>query len=298
MNRNRRSFLQGLATAGATAATSALPVQAKGPIGAPDDAVGMLYDTTLCIGCKSCVVACNEANELPPDTRRDELYQAPMSLNDQTKNIIKLYKDGDRRSYMKQQCMHCLDPGCATACMIGSYQKREYGIVTWDPDKCIGCRYCQLACPYEIPKFEWDDTTPRLVKCEMCNHLIAKGQQPACCEVCPRGAVIYGKYTDLLEEAHRRLEDNPGRYVDHVYGEKEAGGSQVLYLSHVPFEMLGLPPLDEESAGKLTRSVQHGIYKGFIAPVALYAILGTVMLRNRRLDRAEQQEQPQSGDEE
>ena len=295
MSANRRDFLKGLATAGATMATSTVPARASAPVQAPADAVGMLYDTTLCIGCKACVVACNEANDLPPDTRRDPLYQAPASLNDRTKNIIKLYQDGDRQSYMKQQCMHCLDPSCANACMIGSYQKREHGIVTWDPDKCIGCRYCQIACPYEIPKFEWDDATPRLVKCELCNHLIAEGKQPACCEVCPRGAVIYGKYTDLLEEAHRRLRDNPGRYIDHVYGEVEGGGSQVLYLSHVPFEMLGLPDLGPRSDGELTRKVQHGIYKGFIAPVALYAILGSVMLRNRRRERQEAQQQ--TGDE-
>ncbi len=289
MDTSRRSFLKGLATVGATAAASAAPARASAPTEAPEDAVGMLYDTTLCIGCKACVVACADANDLPRDNRADPLYQAPVSLNDDTKNIIKLYDDGERRSYMKAQCMHCLDPGCANACMIGSYQKREFGIITWDPEKCIGCRYCQIACPYDIPKFEWYERIPRLVKCELCHHRVTKGGEPACCEVCPRGAVIYGKYTDLLEEAHRRLRDNPGKYVDRVFGETDGGGTQVLYLSHVPFEKLGLPELGEESPGKLTREVQHGIYKGFIAPVALYAVLGGVMLRNRRKEKAEQQ---------
>ena len=288
MDTSRRSFLMGLATAGATAAASAVPARASAPTEAPEDAVGMLYDTTLCIGCKACVVACADANDLPRDNRNDALYQAPVSLNDDTKNIIKLYDDGERRSYMKAQCMHCLDPGCANACMIGSYQKREFGIVTWDPEKCIGCRYCQIACPYDIPKFEWYERIPRLVKCELCHHRVTEGGEPACCEVCPRGAVIYGKYTDLLEEAHKRLRDNPGKYVDRVFGETDGGGTQVLYLSHVPFEKLGLPELGEESPGKLTREVQHGIYKGFIAPVALYAVLGGVMLRNRRKEKAEQ----------
>jgi Fe-S-cluster-containing dehydrogenase component len=292
MQNSRRSFLKGLATVGATAAASSVPVPARasGPTEAPADAVGMLYDTTLCIGCKACVVACADANDLPRDQRNDPLYQAPGSLNDQTKNIIKLYQDGDRRSYMKAQCMHCLDPSCANACMIGSYQKREFGIVTWDPAKCIGCRYCQIACPYDIPKFEWDERTPRLVKCEMCHHRVIEGGEPACCEVCPRGAVIYGKYTDLLEEAHRRLRDHPGKYVDRIYGEVEGGGTQVLYLSHVPFEHLGLPQLGEEADGKLTREIQHGIYKGFIAPVALYAVLGGVMIRNRRREKKAQQQ--------
>jgi Fe-S-cluster-containing dehydrogenase component len=297
MTENRRDFLKGLVTIGATAAAAASPIPAfaAGERKAPDDAVGMLYDTTLCIGCKTCVVACKEANDMPVDDRLDPLYDMPTGLNDRTRNVIKLYQEGDRRSYMKQQCMHCIDPGCVGACMIGSFQKREHGIVTWDPEHCIGCRYCQLACPYEIPKFEWDDRTPQLVKCEMCNHLIAEGGQPACCEVCPREAVIYGKYTDLLEEAHRRLRDHPGRYVDHVYGEHEVGGSQVLYLSHVPFEKLGLPAFSDKPVGRITREVQHGIYKGFVAPVALYAILGGVMLRNRRQNRREQEQAGDAG---
>ena len=124
----------------------------------------------------------------------------------------------------------------------------------------------------------------------MCHHRVIEGGEPACCEVCPRGAVIYGKYADLLEEAHRRLRDHPGKYVDRIYGEVEGGGTQVLYLSHVPFENLGLPQLGEEADGKLTREIQHGIYKGFIAPVALYAVLGGVMIRNRRRDKKAQQQ--------
>ena len=292
MNGSRRSFLKGLACAGATAAGTALPAAASEAKKAPENAVGMLYDTTRCIGCKACVVACAEANDLEPDNRQEQIYQSPDRLNDRTKNIIKLYNDGERRSYMKQQCMHCIDPSCVNACMIGSYQKREYGIVTWDPEKCIGCRYCQLACPYEIPKFEWDKKAPRLIKCELCNHRLAKGLEPACCEVCPREAVIYGRYTDLLEEAHRRIKEHPGRYIDHVYGEHEAGGTQVLYLSHVPFEDIGLPDYNaERTAGQTTRMVQHGIYKGFIAPVALYAVLGTVMMRNRKRDREAEEAQ-------
>jgi len=287
MDSSRRSFLKGLATAGATAAAAAAPRPARAyePRPAPDDAVGMLYDTTLCIGCKACVVACGEANGLPPDDRKNALYDMPTALNDRTKNIIKLYQEGERRSYMKQQCMHCLDPACASACMIGSFQKREHGIVTWDPSRCIGCRYCQVACPFQIPKFEWDEAAPKIVKCELCNHLIAEGKQPACCEVCPRHAVIYGKYTDLLEEARRRLRENPGRYVDRIYGEVEGGGTQVLYLSHVPFEKLGLPVLGEEGVGHLNRTIQHGLYQGMIVPAALYVVLGGVALRNRRRDR-------------
>ncbi|MCB1182272.1 hydrogenase 2 operon protein HybA [bacterium] len=290
MDRTRRSFLKGLAIAGTSAAAAAVPVvsEASQARHAPEDAVGMLYDTTRCIGCKACVVACHEANDLPPDNRTDALHDQPQALNDRTKNIIKLYKEEGRRSYMKQQCMHCIDPACAGACMIGALQKREHGIVTWDPNRCIGCRYCQVACPYSIPKFEWESTNPRIVKCELCNHRIKDGGIPACCEVCPREAVVYGKYTELLAEAKRRQAEHPGRYVDKIYGEHDGGGTQVLYLSHVPFEKLGLPTLGEKSVPSLNRTIQHGIYKGMIAPAALYAVMGGVMLRNRKKNRDEE----------
>ena len=290
MDRTRRSFLKGLAIAGTSAAAAAVPVvsEASQARHAPEDAVGMLYDTTRCIGCKACVVACHEANDLPPDNRANALHDQPQALNDRTKNIIKLYKEEGRRSYMKQQCMHCIDPACAGACMIGALQKREHGIVTWDPNRCIGCRYCQVACPYSIPKFEWESTNPRIVKCELCNHRIKDGGIPACCEVCPREAVVYGKYTELLAEAKRRQAEHPGRYVDKIYGEHDGGGTQVLYLSHVPFEKLGLPTLGEKSVPSLNRTIQHGIYKGMIAPAALYAVMGGVMLRNRKKNRDEE----------
>jgi formate dehydrogenase iron-sulfur subunit len=283
MSAGRRSFLKGLLGAGAAVASAASPVWAEERREAPPDAVGLLYDTTKCIGCKTCVVACKEANDLPPDNRDDPLHDAPTALNDRTKNIIKLYTDDEGRvSYFKQQCMHCIDPACVGACMIGALQKREYGIVTWESNRCIGCRYCQVACPFNIPKFEWASRTPRIIKCELCNHRLAEGKEPACTEVCPREAVIYGTREELLAEAKRRIETEPGRYVNQVYGETEGGGTQCLYLSHVPFEKLGLPELDDVPVPSLNRQVQHGIYQGFIAPVAMYAVLGGVMLRNRR----------------
>jgi Fe-S-cluster-containing dehydrogenase component len=283
MSADRRSFLKSLLGAGAAVATAASPVGADERREAPADAVGLLYDTTKCIGCKTCVVACKEANDLPPDNREDPLHDAPTALNDRTKNIIKLYTDDEGRvSYFKQQCMHCIDPACVGACMIGALQKREYGIVTWESDRCIGCRYCQVACPFNVPKFEWDSRTPRIIKCELCNHRLAEGKEPACTEVCPREAVIYGTHEELLAEAKIRIETEPGRYVNRVYGETEGGGTQCLYLSHVPFEKLGLPELDDVPVPSLNRQVQHGIYQGFIAPVALYAVLGGVMIRNRR----------------
>ncbi len=281
MTISRRNALK-VALAGAAVAV-AKPVKASTPMVAPADAVGLLYDTTKCIGCKACVSACREANGLEPDAAwGGGLYHAPVDLSAHAKTVIKLYDDGGKTSFMKAQCMHCIDPACASACMLGAFKKREFGIVTYDVDLCIGCRYCEVACPYNVPKFEWAKATPRMVKCELCNHRLAEGKQPACSEVCPRHAVIFGQREDLLREAHRRLAEQPDIYVQKIYGEHDGGGTQCLYISHVAFENLGLPALTEESTPTLQRTIQHSIYKGFLAPVGLYGLLGAVMLRNRK----------------
>ncbi|MDX2438384.1 MAG: hydrogenase 2 operon protein HybA [Acidobacteriota bacterium] len=288
MTMNRRTLLKGATAVGAGAAvSSAASVEASStrPV-APPDAVGMLYDATLCIGCRACVTACKTANNMPGN-----LYDPPNDLNGETKNIIKLYEGDGEKSYMKQQCMHCIDPGCVNACMIGAFKKREYGIVTWDKDRCIGCRYCQVACPYNIPKFQWDTAVPEIVKCELCNHMLARGEEPGCVQACPKGAVIFGTYEELLAEARQRIADRPERYYPagdpQIYGDTEGGGTQVLYLAGVDFEKLGLPELGDEGVAAQARNIQHGVYQGFIAPVALYGILGAVLWRNRRSAKKE-----------
>jgi len=282
MTMDRRTLLKGAAAAGVGAAVStATRVEASTRPVAPPDAVGMLYDATRCIGCQACVTACKTANNMPGN-----LYDPPNDLNGDTKNIIKLYESDDEKSYMKQQCMHCIDPGCVNACMIGALKKREYGIVTWDKDRCIGCRYCQVACPYNIPKFQWDTAIPEIVKCELCNHMLARGEEPGCCQACPKEAVIYGTYEELLADARQRIADRPERYYPagdpQIFGDTEGGGTQVLYLAGVDFQKLGLPDLGDEGVGVLSRTIQHGIYQGFIAPVALYGVRGAVIWRNRR----------------
>lgn len=282
---SRRAALKGLAMAGAAVAR-VQPAQAASLTVPQTDVLGLLYDATLCIGCKTCMVACNEANGLPADTSGSpaKLYHKPIDLSEKAKTVIKLYAQDGEQSFVKAQCMHCVDPACASACMLGALKKREYGIVTYNPDLCVGCRYCEVACPFNVPKFEWSSAAPKIVKCELCKERLAAGKEPACTEVCPRHAVIFGKRTDLLDEAHRRLRDTPDRYVPKVYGETDGGGTQVLYLSHIPFEKVGFPALGEEAAPSLARSIQHGVYRGFIAPLALYAALGAVIYRNRRAD--------------
>lgn len=286
MTLDRRSLLKGIATAAAAAAVAPDSAQAEEKRHAPPDALGLLYDATRCIGCKACVVACKKVNHLAADTRvyGEGLYDAPDGLSEFSKTVIQLYKEDDKQSFVKKQCMHCVDPACVNGCMIGALTKGEHGIVWWQADRCVGCRYCEIACPFNVPKFEWSKRAPNIVKCELCRDRLAEGKEPGCTEVCPRQAVIYGPRKQLLEEAHRRLANDPDRYFQKVYGENDLGGTQVLYLSkaEIPFEKLGFRFSNEESVPSVQRSVHHGIYQGFVAPAALYSALAIVMFRNRR----------------
>jgi Fe-S-cluster-containing dehydrogenase component len=199
--------------------------------------------------------------------------------------------------------MHCVDPSCVSVCMMGALhkegeakrrlegEKKGSGIVLWDKLTCVGCRYCQIACAFNVPKFEWFEAFPYIVKCELCRHRArpeAEGPlavaNPACCEVCPREAVIFGRRAELLAEAKRRLAAEPERYNGSVYGEKEGGGTQVLYLAAkgVAFEQLGLPKLPERSSAHFSESVSHAPYLHGVTPIALYAAMAFVIKRNKR----------------
>ncbi|HUJ26539.1 MAG TPA: hydrogenase 2 operon protein HybA [Myxococcales bacterium] len=281
---DRRNFLKSLALAGGAAAAAPAIAHEKE---ARPESKGMLYDSTRCIGCKACVVACREANNLPP-AQSDGLHDVQQELNGTTKNVIKLYKDPDDPSvfaFMKQQCMHCVDPACTSACMLGALKKTAEGPVTYDKSSCIGCRYCQVACPFNVPKFEWYTPVPKIVKCELCPERTAQGKLPACVDVCPRQAVIYGTREELLKEAHLRLEKNPKLYQPKVYGEHDLGGTNVLYLSAVPFTKLGLPEKGDRSGASVSETVQEGVYQSFITPLVLYGGLAATVFRNWKKGR-------------
>lgn len=301
MTLSRRDVLKSLGTGTAVAAAGAaatLPVQAAEPKGAPADAVGMLYDATVCIGCKACVAACTTANGLIPDTTLSGgLWQMPTDLNAQTKNIILLARDGENTSFVKRQCMHCVDPACVSGCPFGALKKGKYGIVEWESSKCIGCRYCEISCPFDVPRFEWTKFNPKIVKCELCSFRLAEGKQPACTDVCPVQAVIFGTREQLLAEAKRRIQANPGKYYqDRVYGEGDLGGTQVLYLSHVPFEKLGLPEVGNESRAHYGSKVHEVVYKGMAIPVAVYAILvATIKRRFKVMEEEGHREEKETG---
>lgn len=194
----------------------------------------ILYDATQCIGCLQCEGACAEQNKL--------LYDDAVAKEKKTsahKYTFVAVKGEDK--FMRRMCMHCNDPSCVSACPVGALKKTKLGPVVYDEDKCMGCRYCMVACPFSIPKYEWSKVLPRIQKCIMCSDRVAAGKQTACAEACPTGATFFGDRDALLAEARKRIRENPGKYIEHIYGENEAGGTSVLLLSSVPFEQFGLP---------------------------------------------------------
>jgi len=189
----------------------------------------ILVDTTRCIGCGACVVACKQANGLPQNEDKE--------LSADTLNVL----ESHGRVFVRKFCMHCQDPTCASVCPVGTLRKTAAGPVVYEADRCMGCRYCMVACPFSIPRYEWKLALPKVKKCTMCAPRQVKGLQPACTQVCPVQASIFGERDELLREAENRLRQNPSGYVQHIYGKEEVGGTSVLYLSAVPFDQLGFP---------------------------------------------------------
>jgi len=204
--------------------------------------------------------------------------------------VVRRFWVAGKERFRKVQCMHCVDPACVSACMLGAMQRDADGAVTWNGDLCVGCRYCEISCPFNTPRFEWDTARPRLTKCQMCPERRAQGLQPACVDACRRGALTYGTRSEMLAEARRRMATEPDLYNPKIYGERDGGGTSVLYLAAagVSFAELGLPDLGEESVATLPETIQHTLYRGFAAPLALLAILGAVVRRNTRKLRAEE----------
>jgi len=199
----------------------------------------ILVDITKCIGCRSCEQACKEIHGFPKDS---ETKLSPTALT-----IVE--EHGDR--YVRRMCMHCQDPACASACLVGALQKTAAGPVTYDSSKCIGCRYCLVACPFSVPRYEWSKLVPYVKKCDMCAARQAKGQPPACVEACPVQASISGTREEILEEAERRILLD-SKYVKHIYGSEEAGGTSVFFISDVPFEKLGFAAAPKQPMPVLT----------------------------------------------
>ena len=216
-----------------------------------------IFDATRCIDCRACMVACSVENKIDMDKTR--IWVSGIGMKGQFPNLT--------RASMVYHCMHCNEPDCLSACPVGAYSQRIDGPVLYNPTKCIGCRYCMNACPFGVPHFDFDKGLLEgafIDKCTMCPQRIDIGLQPACVATCPTNALVFGERADLVAEAHARIQAHPDRYVNHVYGEFENGGTSYLILSHVPFAELGLPPLTERPVKQVSEEVM-----GFTIPFAI-----------------------------
>jgi Fe-S-cluster-containing dehydrogenase component len=326
MSISRRNFLKlagSSALLGTVGTVEARPNKEPSP-----DAVGMLYDATLCIGCKACMVGCKVANGMPVEDTlaipgEPVIWDAPVDISDKTLNIIKVYKQGtaevkdrefDGFSFIKRHCMHCVDASCVSVCPTNAMRKDPVtGVVNYHPEVCIGCRYCAFACPYNVPAYEFNNPFGQIHKCQFCDHRLKQGQLPGCVESCPTGASLFGTRKEIQEEANRRLSMRPGeeyaypvntvnsphkhvatvkQYQKHLYGEQEGGGTQVMMLAAVPFDKLGLPNLPEKSAASRSETVQHSVYQGFMAPSLLLLFLLYITSKTvRRVQKGEESQQ-------
>lgn len=262
---SRRRFLTwiGAAGVGLTASKTAQAGSLQHFEGYPES-MGVLHDITRCVGCRVCEEACNKVNELPkPDKDFKDLSVLESSRRTTPKayTVVNRYPSDElaKPVYRKIQCNHCLEPACASACFVRAFRKNENGAVVYNADVCVGCRYCMVTCPFEIPTYDYDDPlTPEVKKCTMCSPRIEKGLLPGCVEACPKEALTFGKRKDLIKIARERIAKHQDRYLDHIYGENEMGGTSWIYLSGVPFssvgmrEDLGITPAPSLTSGALS----------------------------------------------
>lgn len=274
MNLNRKNFLKAL---GATGMMLAAGKKSSAAADITDETIefnAVLYDSTRCGGCQGCEFSCAEANGSPDPT--DAIEAGVIRKTDEKhRTVVNAFALETGEAYLKKQCMHCNEPACAAACLTKAMYKTKEGPVIWRADKCMGCRYCMVSCPFDSPKFEYNSPNPKIVKCTMCYTRLAEGKKPACVENCPAEALVFGTRRELIREARKRIAENPEQYNDHIYGEHEAGGTGFLYLSAVPFEKLGL-----------TTTLHKGSYpalsKGFLYSVPAIFVLWPAILLGLR----------------
>lgn len=285
---SRRNFLKSMALVGGTS-LAGIDLLARESEFHPE-AMGVLVDIGVCIGCRNCEHACKEAHNLPlgncdgiHDREVFKEFRRPCPDALTVVNEFPNEKNSLLPYNVKYQCMHCNDPACASACIVGAFEKTKHGAVVWDTDKCIGCRYCMVACPFQVPTFEYEEALkPDISKCDFCYARTSKGALPACVQSCPVEALTYGSRPEVLRLAKKRIERNPDKYIDKVYGEVEVGGTSWLYIAPKEFEEYKFPKLGSDPAPGVTEAIQHGIFAYFIPPIALFAWLGGVMWMNKR----------------
>jgi len=268
MGIDRRGFLKHLAGIGSAAVVgNTTKALAQEEFTGYPDRFGVLVDLTVCIGCRRCEWACKEVNKLPnkPITEYEDrsVFEQKRRTHADTFTVVNQFdnsRNSEKPIWVKKQCMHCDEPACASVCFVKAFTKSPEGAVVHNPSVCIGCRYCMAACPFDIPAYQYDDAfTPEVTKCTFCFDRISKeGGVPGCVEICPVEALTFGKRTELLDLAHEKIRNNSDKYVNHVYGEHEVGGTSWLYISPVPFDEvgfrtdLGTTPIPQYSRGFLS----------------------------------------------
>jgi formate dehydrogenase iron-sulfur subunit len=299
MGISRRKFLKSItAASGAGLVGKSRLAKGAGEFSGYPDRFGALTDLTRCVGCRTCEAACNEINGMPPPKVPFDDQSVFEEIRRPTENAFTVVnrfpnpKPGEPPVFVKIQCRHCDEPACASACLVKAFTKTPEGAVTYNKGVCIGCRYCMTACPFSVPAYEYNDPlSPEIKKCTMCyDTRISKGGIPACMEACPMEVMTFGKRSDLIQLARKRIIDNPGRYVNHIYGEREVGGTCWLYISGVPFEKLGFSmDLDTKPYPELTR--------GFFSLISASLIIGPALLGGfymfaQHREQSEEEEEP------
>ncbi|MFH0727496.1 MAG: 4Fe-4S dicluster domain-containing protein [Pseudomonadota bacterium] len=232
----RREFLGALGSAGAASLMTGTKTFADENV----EFSGVLVDTTRCIGCRKCELACATVNGNPiPDIEDKSVFESPRTTSTKSWTVVNRYETEKGAIFVKRQCLHCNQPACASACLVKAMLKLKEGPIIWRESKCMGCRYCMISCPFDIPKFEYESPVPKIQKCHFCYTRLEEGKNPACVDACPVEALSFGTRRSLLKAAETRINSNPDRYHDHIYGEMEAGGTGWIYLSGVSFERIG-----------------------------------------------------------
>jgi Fe-S-cluster-containing dehydrogenase component len=288
-NLNRRDFLKTAAIGVSAATLGASSVKGADKI-LSEDRIGVLVDTDVCVGCRHCEWACRVAHDLPTpdlDNYADNSVFKEYRRTDSTSLTVVNEFENEKNPllpiHVKFQCMHCERPACVSACIVGALSKLEDGSVVWDDSKCIGCRYCMVACQFQIPTYDYNKSIdPHIRKCDLCYDRRKDGKLPACVDICPNEVLLFGKRTELLRIAKNRIKRKSDVYVDHIYGEQEIGGTSWMYLATKNFDKLKMPTLGVNPAPGTSESIQHGIFAYFVPPVTLYALLGIIMWITKR----------------
>ena len=247
--------------------------------------MAILTDVTRCTGCEKCVQACQRDNQLPPE-RPWRWLKSIDDLSSSRWTTIRRVRDEAGCHNIRRQCRHCLDPECVSVCIVGALHKSPQGAVLYDADRCIGCRYCMIACPWEIPRYSWEETVPFVQKCDFCyDRVVQGGNQPACVDACPHGATVFGEREELLQRAKQTIAANPHRYVQTVFGEREVGGTSVLYISDIDLNLSDLdhPVRDPDPMPHRTTKVLHQMPLVFVAMAGVMGGVHFIIKRRQQL---------------